>query len=1116
MKVLRKIGAGLCWFILLAVVLAAAGAVIFYARLNDKVQQHILAELEKRYPNLHIRIGSTQIAENRGVSVKDIEFAVPNLSGKTRKLLHIGELFVEAPVNLQTLYQKKFPISRITVKNPILRATRYHDGTFRELQFLAEGFANTNGGLMPSAPAPIEVENGVLLYDDAGKSAAPLRLTGINLNITPEKQGKNLQIKGAADGDLFRRLTFEGAVQPETKQWHLTAQCRQFDWSDDLWQYLREQTADGRQPVKNGTEKNGKTNLLIAVPGNHSRSSAPFTPLCQGQFDLNITAVSDNEADFGCRFAVTGTLSHGRIDIPQINRTLTEIQTRFEITNEKIVIDKLTGSGDSCRFAVSYIQEGLLRKTKAELAANLRDFPIDENIAEILSPVLPATFKQLLARFDYNAAADIHGNIVFDGQRWIPKTISMLVSEGGFAYKPLPYRLDRLTGNLYIDESASLHFHFVTKNDEQVRADVEGHYHNIFADPAGSVTVIGDHVPIDQKLFRSLPAAVQRTAESLKPEGRIDARLVFTLPPGDAPLIKQISIIPDHISLCYEKFPYPLRDVAGLLKSDGDAWQFENFTGRNGSAVIKGSGYLHPVPVQNGITPSPNAPLNAAAPDDSAPQELTLIFSAEELPIDEQIEKALLNPEQRQLLQGLNVSGKVNLSANVKYRTDDKHLHLAFQATPLPGLSIMPDRFPYKIENVGGTLFYENGHVFAETLTGTHRDTKLRSGFDCRFEPNGPAVLRLVPLAVDQVVSNRELWDAMPKNLQEFMESLQISKPYNVSGGIEIRHFPNGEQTAGWDLNCVLHRNSTKIGLPVPIENIFGTVRLTGQSSPKQFLLNGELNLDSLTVNHFQVTQVRGPFRFDGRQVQLGIPANRLTPQIAARPISAKFCGGSLISEGLVYVGGGISYSINTALHGADLAAVAQEIEPSAKRMSGTLNCVNVNLQGSGTKWEALGGTGQIQLRDANMVEAPVMMRLFRELRIKETDPNAGMFTSADINFRLSGLQMFFDPIIFEGSAVSLYGNGVVRLDNRQMDLTMKTRLGNRRTHIPIVSDIIGGVGDQIIQLQITGLVSDPQVRRVVLPEIQKGLQPAEETSAELPLSRSRPEPSYPLKRNPF
>ena len=1075
---MRFVGTGLCWGTLLVVIGIAGGGLYVYSRINNEVQKHVLAELQKKYPELDIQIGSAQIVENKGIIVKKIEFSVPGCTGQSKNLplLYIDELFIECPVTLQSLYQKNLRISRIVVQYPILRASRVADGTFPELQHFVNGNKDPLF-LFPQEGNPIlvEIENGTLLYYDLQQSQQPFRVSDINITVTPEIRNSihHLFVQGAANGDFFRRITFDAELLPETKQWKFIANCQEFDWSDDIWQYI--------------------------PPHPYIKERPRFS----GRFMLNVSADSGNTvSDSLCRFSINGELTHGRLDFPHINRTLTELAARFEISNDGVTIDKLTGSSDGAQFAASFVQDGLTffgdSRQQAELTVNIRNLRFDDELIESFSPFLNSPTKQFLTRFDYEGTTDVHAQLSCKNGAWQPKNVEMQISEIGFSYRAFPYRLDRLAGSLFVDETAALHFHFTSKQDAPLKAVIDGHYYNIFVTPFGKVEVVGSDVPIDLKLIRSLPPEVQQVVNSLNPVGKLNARLLFELPQGHAPLNKQFDIALDQVSLRYNHFPYPLRDITGSLYFDGTVWQFRNVTGSNGTAVAVGNGYLRPIG-------------SAYAPA----QEFVLHVDAKELPVDNQMTQALLHPDQRQLLKSLNVNGKVNLVAQIQYRTDDKQLHLNFQAIPLPGLSICADRFPYKIENIDGEIQYANGHVFAETLRGIHQSTKLQCRLDCRFDVAGQSVLRLESLVIDQLQANRDLFDALPKYLRNFVESLELTRPFNLTGGIEYRQTPQGEQAVGWDLNWILFQNSANLGMH--FENIFGAVRLRGQSVGEQLMLDGELNVDSLTVNGFQATAVRGPFSFDGKLLRLGVPANPMRQTIPARPMTGKFCDGTIRAVGWVTLDNGITYSINADLIGADVSKIAREIEPTVRTTSGTLNCIDLTLRGIGTKWETVSGAGTIQLRDANIYGAPVMIRLLRELRMKETDPNAGMFSSVDVAFRLSGLQMFVDSVIFEGGAISLQGNGRMRMDTRQVDLAMKTRLGNRRTQIPLISDLFNGVGDQLIQLQVSGTLSDPTVTRVALPEIQNVVQQMQpEETITPPTSKNRLAPSKMLQWNPF
>ncbi|MDR2117364.1 MAG: AsmA-like C-terminal region-containing protein [Planctomycetaceae bacterium] len=1102
----------------MVVVLAAVGGVVALYHINSQIRIYVLKEFEKRFPDLHINIGNVRLDEEKGITIHDLECSVPAALGqKQRPLLIVKEAFFECPVTIRSLYKKEVRVKKIVLREPIVRVTRTSEGFFEELK----RFQSREE--IPLRPIPLEIINGTLIYDDTTISSAsaassissanPLKITGVSASITPpESESRPVLLSdieqktppptawkytGNANGEMFRQLVFSGYFDPSDKQWEMSASCRQFDWTSEFLDYL---------PLKKP----------VSGHSGFQQSLESF----QGRFDIGVSAVSDSAALLGFRFALDGVLSQGRMELYEINRTLSELNTRFKITDDSIVVEKLTGIAEAARLVLSYSQEGFAERRSAVLSAHLRGLIFDDTFVNAFSPFLNDQTEKLLARFDYSGTTDIDADLVFRNGRWTPTSLSLNLSDLNFSFLQLPYKVERLTGTMHVDETAKLDFQFFTKQGEPIDVQISGDYRNVFVDPCGEVRITGVGVPIDAKLMNALPEEQRAVAQTLHPAGKIDVELKILLPPGDVPLEKFFEIGLNDVSVKYDRFPYPLGKIYGQLLMHDNIWTFQNIIGTNGSAVVRCRGHLKPILLQD-------------SPDGSSTKatDLLIILEAAELPVDEQLSGALLNADQRELLTGLRIKGKVDLNAQIRYFSQDNRLNLYFRALPRAGFSMCSTRFPYRFDNVQGEIIYEDGHVYSKLLTGNNQEAQLRTGLDCEFSKTGQWRFRLAPLTISQLPPNRELLDALPANLREIVENLQIGKAFNLNGSIEfLKQGVSSPLLTVWNFGVILHQNRVELGIPV--ENIFGEIHLAGYSVDEIFRLAGELNLDSATVRGFHVNDLRGPFFFDGtsslgsgiqgaaKQIYLGHQAGKTLPlppdipslrgfrglpwfvaEQPAKPITGRFFDGILYGEGLVVLANnGFSYGINTALVGADLAKIARELEPSAQKIAGTLNCTDVHLHGRGRKLELLSGTGKIQLLNANIYEAPGMIRLLRELSIRETDPEAGVFSAADVEFQIMGSRVVLNPIIFEGGAFLLQGDGIMRLDNRNIDLTMKTRLGNRRSQIPVISDILGGAGDQIIQLKVHGPISDPVITRVALPEIQKAIMQIQgEEPAETP-----------------
>jgi hypothetical protein len=218
-----------------------------------------------------------------------------------------------------------------------------------------------------------------------------------------------------------------------------------------------------------------------------------------------------------------------------------------------------------------------------------------------------------------------------------------------------------------------------------------------------------------------------------------------------------------------------------------------------------------------------------------------------------------------------------------------------------------------------------------------------------------------------------------------------------------------------------------------------------------------------------------------------------------AYPMTGHIFDGKLTMTGQVLVGRSFSYDLTTQFDGGELARVAVELGGGQSKVSGKLYGA-ANIHGEGNKMETLSGKGWLALRDAYLYDVPFMMKILQVISIGE--PEASAFSAADIEFKIQGKRAILDPVIFEGTTLTLKGNnGELSLDNQKVDIMLGAYLGNRRSQIPVISNILGKVGEQVVGLRIDGpLNGPPSVTRIPFPSLQQSLQtPLEETPEQQP-----------------
>jgi len=178
-------------------------------------------------------------------------------------------------------------------------------------------------------------------------------------------------------------------------------------------------------------------------------------------------------------------------------------------------------------------------------------------------------------------------------------------------------------------------------------------------------------------------------------------------------------------------------------------------------------------------------------------------------------------------------------------------------------------------------------------------------------------------------------------------------------------------------------------------------------------------------------------------------------------------------------------FFVQAALSNAQLREFAMELAPQFRELSGDI-FASLKLTGNTTDYEAMRGTGAIQLRDAEIYELPVMLALLKILRIKEATRTA--FDACIAEFQVFGDELEFQRIELNGDAISLIGNGTINLD-WDIDLNFYSVMGRNRWYIPLVTEILKAWAQSILWIEVDGKLDAPQTHTNILPQLNDSLR---------------------------
>jgi hypothetical protein len=1039
------------WLTKWGLMLVVAGAVVavpyFYQRMDEEIRRKVEARLAQQYPDLGVSVRSAQLVEGQGIELRGVSIRERGTSGPLSELVYLDQMFLTCKTDLQQLVQGKVDIVQISIRRPVLRAVRRVDGTWSLDRLLPLP-------KLSDRPPVASIEDGSLeIYDPQGNPSASYTLHHANLKIGPTatSPGTNpttprapfpgsgpdvspplpLRLHGHLMGDHLRGIDIDLQFDPTGKAFLATGSVDDLELSPDL---------------------------ARSLPGPAAQKLAELRPLrarAKAKFVVSYLATRPNKF----HHEVTGSLSQGRWDDARLPYPLTDLKANFRCDLQGTKIEELSARAGQATFRLDLHRQGHTANSPLTLTAAMRRMVLDPKLLEMV----PGPLRSEWHKFMPAGEIDLDVKLTFDGRTWQPDITARLLNVA-FSYHRFPYRLERARGTIeYKNKVLKIVDLLAYSDSSEVR--ISGELQDPQQQGPGWIEVRGENLRLDEKLMMALDERPREVVRSLHPYGTIKMYCRTWRNAGaDRTMHKYVSVGLNNASIKYDKFPYPLSNIRGSLEMKDGLWTFHGLEGTNDTGRITCAGYFAPTLQGN---------------------ELALRFIGSNVPMEEELRDAL-SLSARTLWNDMKPRGAINLDVEVHHQPRQPTPHIQVRAEPVGDtVSIEPSHFPYRLEKLRGVFTYSDGRAEMEGLRAEHGSTKLTGRGHCSVLPEGGWQLHLENLAVDRLSADRDLMQALPGRLKKAIAELHPTGTFGLRGSFDLASKGQQEPTisSAWNLNFDLHQSSLNCG--VPLKNINGGVTLVGGFDGQRFWSQAELNIDSVTLNEYQVTQLMGPVWLDDSRVLLGFWADRARGAKSERHLTCQMYGGAAYGDGWVALGAAPRYSLQATLTDGSLDQLARQAIAGRQKFSGQV-LATVDLRGKGAGLHNLAGRGNVKLRNADIYELPVMVSLLKILTVRP--PDATAFTKSDIDFRIEGEHVYFDRIDFTGDAVSLLGKGEIGL-NRDLRLTFHAVVGNNENRLPLVGDLLRGTSKQIMLIHVEGTVDQPATRREAFPGVNQVLQ---------------------------
>ncbi len=1035
--------------VLLTCAVVVGGLLVAWVAVRSQVNDEIRLEVERRfreqYREFRVSVRHARMFEGRGVEIYGLSIA---RRGDGRPLVSVDEIFAACKLDAEALLAgEKPPTERVCLSGLRLWVERQEDGSW-DIQRL---WPLPRFGL--SKP-PVTVRDGTVeVTDPRGGVRRTLNLRNLRLEIAAQPPATNPADAGAArfppptricgrvGGDHFECVEFQALIDSTRVAWSVTGKVQGLQWSPQLF---------------------------AALPLELQQQLAPARTV-NGRLDLEFRADSGAENSAPIAFLVKGSLADGQIRDSRLPCPLYDVRARIELDNRHLRVDQVFARNGASTVTLQAERRGWQDNSPLTLTAETRRLELDQRFLE----VLPRDLQALWRKYFPAGSIDAQLRLDFDGRQWTPE-LAVACHDVSFAYHRFPYRLERSRGTvqlkdnrLQVDVTAA-----AGGQDVKIRSDV--------LNPGEHFTGWVEFgcqqpIPLDEKLLAALVDPKGRdVVRSLRPSGwlAVQGRLERT-DPKDPEVHRRVQIELSNCGLNYERFPYPLRMIRGRLLWDDQGWTFQDLAGRNGTAYVAGTGFWRRTP--------------------GTGSELVLNLIGTDVPLEDELRDAL-QPGAQLVWNQLRPRGTVDhLKVDIHYASVRNQLAIEVSGEKWKkraahdeghSITILPTWFPYRLDEVAGTVQYSNGRFLLRNVSAKHEETQININGACGVAPDGSWTVQLPNVTADRIHLNRELLAALPKELGKAVERMNLRGDLCLQGSLAFSSAGGDEPpTTAWDVTVDVEDGSLHCGFP--IDHLHGDVRLAGSSGNGNFSSRGHLNFDSVMYRDIQLTGVTGPLYVDASSLVLGAEADADARDRPPRPLLARAIGGQLSADVRVGFEPEMPFRVEVRLDRGNLAEFSQEVALKTQNIRGQANAL-LKLSGNRFGRPSWRGTGAIRLYEADIYEVPVMLALLKLLSIRQPDTTA--FTSSEIDFRIQGEHVYLDRINFYGDAVSLKGSGELDLD-RRIDLKFYSLVGRLELDLPVIRTVVRQASKQLLLIHVTGTLDEPQLSREPLPLLKGTLE---------------------------
>lgn len=1074
--------------LLLVAVLAGGGYAYWFLTHSDElIRATMLSKIRETTPGWETTLREARLDIWGHVRISDLSLKQED-EGKPAILLPETVIVLDRG----KLADQKIVVQQIRLLRPNVRLLRDRAGRWN-----VEGFKLPEKPMIP--PPDLFVEQGTVtiqMMTPEGALMPPLVIEDLNLQLRSDGR---LRYRFDETQFQFARsalVEIDGEVDLNTKTWELLGTVQQIKIGSKLLNEVASFFPDEVAAITEKSEqllaklqKTGKPateTQILKMPADAQPNRLQSVRASVDRLQKIIKLTADADVEFRVKqwrpeaapqFSANVKLSEGRLHSAALPFELHNLSSELFVDNSQLLLKGLRARNGQTRLSVNGKlltgQSG--GKGRFDVAVN--DLPLSPRLRERL----PQTWHKFYDDIKPAGTISVQASLTnTESGKWTPKSV-VTVKNCSATHRKFDYRLDHINGTV-VQEGSQLTAQLKGLAGRRV-VQLSATVNHPGPEAESTVDIYVKRLPIDEKLLAACNESARKALTLLKLSGEFDAHVHLYRPPGRGNKHRpHLTGRLHHCTATYAHFPYELKNLTGLLDWDSQTWTFEDLSATHEAAVITGSGFYK-------------------KQEDSGLLDLELF--AEDAEFEDGNLYRALPPSMKTVVGEFSPRGRFNLHSHIGWTPGSPPV-VDILDLELKNSSIKLRSFPFPFDGVNGHLQVMTDRetndrlITIHHLKAKHDDEKhielSGGGF---YSPRGEWHIAFAPLTVDDLDTGPRFRRTLPNGVREFFEVTDPrGKSISATGRLSLRGTPMADRqlsvTAAWDIDII--HSGTTITAGVDLKNLFGKVNLKGEWNGESVTGSGWIDLNSVTINGYQLTDVSGPLRILPNQFVIGsreVASGERPTDGAEAPadnerVTAKFIDGKMTLDGIATLDRESGYFVKVQFRNGRLERYAQLYAPRQKQLRGIVNG-DVSFDGRGSRPESFRGKGQITISPAKLYELPRFLALTKTLSFLPPEKTA--FDRAKINFVLNNREFYFPQIDLVGDAISLRGRGRVLMANKRMNLEFYSTAPRNQLPVPIVGPALANLGKGWIRVHVTGTTDDPRIDDKLVPTLEPAVR---------------------------